>query len=400
MSQKKKSPVVIIVLAAVLVFLAAGAIFGAGYLKERREKMEAQQELLYAGWNEYLGFLDEVNGIERWTLRYVSDYLENPDWDRLLKARAAVSAAREALKKVKLPDVTVGREARNVLNNQKEELVSMSSLLEETALKLDSAMMFMEDMSYTLENFYLYRPDYQQAKQDTANYEAQMRIDARYAGVFTNRLFQLWNMKDRWDTMLQTYPSFASFCDPWEDNAALLEKKAGALVDEYSKLAIQDQALVEQSELMLQAVENADLQALAKLMELPSGMPVFSDGSPAVFPGPQWVQTPAAIYYLVPTEDGGDKVVFYGTELTQTPVTAVYYYDYVTREEYDTYYKNLRSLGFNGAIKDEEDKSTFMVVWDDYVVSVQWSPTVTNLFLNSPVPALAAPLDYIVINLR
>ncbi|MBQ7886264.1 MAG: hypothetical protein IJ313_05155 [Clostridia bacterium] len=378
----------IALLACVALLLAA--TFAGVKLYEDRQVLHAAREKLYMEWDKYLSLRNELDGIQLWTMEYVEEYLAQRDWDSLVRARAAVAAGREALKKVEVPKMELDKEAKAALDTHIEELTLVTENLTAAALELQTMRSFFEEMAYSLQYFFLYQTEIAKLEATVKYYQDDLILSEAFVSNATNWLYLQWGMQHRWEETQKEYPSFALFCEPWEKDGGKLEARADASLDEREKLYQDNQSRLIYSESILddmQAAVAGAPQALRKQMKAPEGMP-------EAFPMPTWTQEARAIYYGQDVE-GETKLVSFGGDLQNLPASAYFYYDYVTSEECDNYCAYLEYMGFSCYEQPYEDGTRLiMVMKGDYVLAVQWTPYETIVMLSDPMASLVSVLDY------
>lgn len=380
-----------VIVLAVCIALLACAAFAGVRLYENRQTLSTAREKLCLEWDKYLAFRDSLDGIQLWTLGYVEDYLEQRSWESLVRARAAVAAGREALKEVEAPKLELDKEVKDALGGRLDELTLVTESVSAAALELQTMRLFFTETAYSLEDFFLYETELVKLGASVSFYQEDLPLTEGAIAGMTNWLYLQWNMQDRWAQMQAAYPSLASFCGPWEKDGGKLEARTDALLDAHEKLVQESQSRLLFSESMLADMEETVLsgntQALLSQMAMPAG-------APAVYPAPSWTQEPSATYYGRATDEGID-LVHCGDDLSSAPTSAYYYYDYVTREECDSYCDSLEALGYLCYGETNEDGSRLiLVLGEDGRMGIHWSPYETTLILSAPMVCMLSPLDY------
>lgn len=386
-----------IAVALAVLVVALAALVGAIRWGENQQRMDAAREKLYLSWDAYISFRNEMDAIELWTLEHVERYSQERTWQSLLKARAALAVGYTAMRQLQTPDSYIERAVINALPN--EEVITVAESLSGTPGELESACMAFANLQYELEDAFLYELDNERLAEAVSFYRQELEIGERNNARITNHLLLTWSMKDRWEEIAQQYPAFAAFMGEWEKKDAVLRSLSESAQDTLEKLyqVYRNSQLYSETalETVRNAVENERLAELAAKIVLPADLPRTADGSLALFPSPAWLQEPRNVYYAVHDADRGVQAIRLGDELNEEPTAVYYYYDYVTREEYEQYFEQLQLLGFPGLLKDNEDGSSMMMVLqDEYLLAVQWTASETILTLSNPMGCLVSPLDY------
>ena len=390
----------LIITLSVLLCLAIAALGAWGFTRwqTRQEELSAARERLNLHWEEYLDFRETLDSTILWAIEGIDPYAQNPTWDNLLRARAAAAAAWNALKKVQAPSSTVDAQTLEVLHDYKEELVPVQDHLSSAALDLTDARNFLTQMRYNLEDLFLYKTDVAATQKHIALRRQTLTGYSRYVSLLTNHLYRTWGMADRWEPLMARCPTLAAHSQPWENNAKLLDTLADQALDQYTTAALGFSALNVLGETSLDALNQVDQfgnwAPLKSLIEIPQGMP-------AVWPGPFWVQEPSQIHYFVPGEEGKNTILHAGDDLSRLPTSVFYYYDYVTREEYDLYLQDLKDCGATLLSEDTEEGGVMTFAFlNDSVLVAEWNRTQTILTLRDPIPCLVSPIDFIALSME
>jgi hypothetical protein len=202
-------------------------------------------------------------------------------------------------------------------------------------------------LQYTLENFFLYSLEDVKLSDAVSFYQKELELSERSNGYLTNHFLLTWNMKGKWAMLAGQYPAFATFMEEWESRDAVLLSRSESAMDEMEKLYHEYADSLLYSEIMLEmvqnAVENRRFDELRRSIVCPSDIPMTQEGALAAFPSPAWLQEPSAVHYAV-HEDESVRLIKKGDDLLKLPTAVYYYYDHVTREEYESVFK--RFLGF------------------------------------------------------
>lgn len=372
-----------------LVLLAAAALGGTWWHRER-QTVQGAQEKLYLQWEKYLSFRNRMDGIGLWAYGYAQRYLEDPSWDNLIRARAAASAARRALKQIEAPQVELDSEVRAALKGRLEEMVMVTDNITAASLELQTMDMQMDNLEQSLQDFFLYTLDTARLKIETEFFRADCEHKNAYYGYITNALLLRFHMKPRWETLQQDCPVLAQFWQPWEASDKRLQARAEDEINQAEQLMQekQKQLLYAEESLanMEQAVNTGNWALLLEQMEQPAGMPVC-------FPLPPWDQE-RTIHYA---QREGELIhlVSCGDDLEQRPDLAYIYYAHVSREEFEAYCSMLEGLGFAFVQKDMEDGGAMALAKQgEYSLAVLFSEEETVLRTGEPMASMLSQLDY------
>jgi len=378
------------VVLAVCMALAAAVFAGVSY-HEKYSQVFAARENLYQQWERYLSFSEALKSVQLWTLEYVDAFFQEDSWDNLVRARAAVAAGKVKLNRLEAPQLELDGDLREALKKLIEERAILMDGFSSAAMELKSARNLMANLTYSLEEFFLYQKERLLMDAQVRYAMEDIALDGAYIAAATNRLYAAWDMKARFEKLEEKYPTLAGFGEPWEKNLRTLETRADSLVDQMDALYMQYSSSLLYAESSQKDVEAAVYEG--KTGELLLQCQAI-EGMPAALPAPLWLQEPRETFY-VQDVDGKTQIVVFGTDLECVPSSVVFYYDYVTREEYEDYCRYLQSAGCTCLESKKADGSIVALIEKDgSSLAIQWSEGETMLINRSPMASLMPPLLY------
>ena len=229
------------------------------------------------------------------TLESTADFSQNGNWENLLKARAAASAALVEIRRMELPAMELTQEQIRLLvdggvevnaaQREFEALEGVRSDRDATALLLVS----------TLENDVFLTASTQEAiPAMTEFYQAYLALECRYLCQFTNYLLLQTDSADLWSGWQEQLPCMAACADVWYDDTDDVQNATDQLLDEMEALQSSMGSFLGVSEYTLEivqeAVDSGDPETLRReVNEIP--------GVPGYFPVPPMAERCSASVY-------------------------------------------------------------------------------------------------------
>lgn len=360
---------------------------------ERAQERDAAREKLYAAFEEYIAFHDEIDGIQLWMLGYLEQYLEDGSWESLQRLQAAVSAADEALRSVDGVQFNADRRTKEALSGNSDELILVTENISAAPYELEEARSLVQDVSMFAQTLYTYTIEHAVMEKTADYYGRRIRLEMEYLSRLTNKLLLDWHMKDRWDVLRERYPVFDASSGEWLGEDKRLERLAEGARDEleeiyYSYKSV-DQYETELLDIINRGAKSGQYDELRQIIVMPKD-------APALFVWPTWGAEVSTVYY----DGSGDDArrIRAGDELTQPPTVCVMTWTRVTKEAFETYQAQIQDLGFEATVQENEDGTRTMQVTDGtYSMTLHWSEAETTLTLSEPMPCLVAMLGYLVL---
>ena len=388
MKNGKKRVLAMIIAVLVLVSCLTGC---AGEKTESSPAQQAKEKLL----NEWLKQL-EVNermyaSIFR-VLEYTEAFARDNSWDSLLKARASAGAALVAIRQLELPKLELTETEIELLTKEGVEINAVQREAEATEITCEAMDDTLSLLCYTLEDDVFLRASAVDAVPAMAAfYREYFTLEYRYLSQFTNYLLLQTDSEEVWTLWQEQLPCMASCGDVWYENTDAAEQATGKLLDEMAALQPRMGSFLGVSEFTLEivqeAVETGDLEALQREINVISGVPGY-------FPVPGWLPDVLNLYLVTDEETQEKRLVQAGAQLDSVPSACYISCGEISAENVEAYGEHLKRWGIEiyGTWNEAQDTYQLLANSGSSTMMVEWTREETLIYLTEPVGCLIPEL--------
>lgn len=358
----------------------------------KKQDLSAQKQNVYAQWEYCLRVQDWICDTVLWALDEAQPYSEEFTWDTLLKARAAVSAAKVFLENVELTGCEVSSEDYLDLLKaglEPEVVLTEYENLETTLSQSLTTLTCLEEMLLT---DICFSPNAQVLGDWLDNCRKMIEMECQYLCLTTNYLILQWGYSEKWSTFPETYPTIAKSIDAWYTDPDLLTKKGIETLDHISNLQTGEAEYYGISMYTSDLLQGITILNRPGMYQYQKLLPYLQTipGADAFFPTPDWLPEELQIVYQIPDPATGEvRSIQYREAVEVRPSLCLFSCSGIEREQIKDYAALLQSLGLEVHTDfDEPDSCLLLCKTGEYTLSVQWKDGETDLYLPSPVGCL------------
>lgn len=360
-----------VLLAAVLL---CGVLMACGKAEpERDAEYDTNMELILTDWMRYISASEAMYEDLDWAITYITDFGEQPNWDKLLCARAAVELAAKRIELRDVPEWDARAEVYDYFMEQEIDVSFVQPEFEgfesERRSLLNTCNMLRQDLMSDVFSLYgLPRTA------DAATIEGKMnQATLEYLAYSTEYLLMELNDEEWTDKVHQSMKEYCPRVDAIRGDAMteeeLQEAVSGAL-DSMSDARDEFAAVVGQSQAELDLVkEYYDQGDLDAIIAMSSDI----DGLPKLLPDPGWDLTEATYYWT--ESDDTRRYLTKPEDLTGPPEGCVMEFSEAPEEEVTEYISVLSDeIGLDAERSDHED-GYYDVIFQagDSILTVSWT---------------------------
>lgn len=317
-------------------------------------------------WKRFVAVQNDIYGTVLWALSYAEEYLADPSWENLLKARHAADSAMHHLTAMVLPEASLPVDAYVAFMEQGYD---MSVLMVEWKILpeyRDSALLTLESLSENLEYDVYWQADQECLAEWVALKVVEQRTEMECVAVMTDYLLTTADspaQRNDEETMFAaSFPMiFADYL--WVNDGAQLEANYAALVKQVERTidALEQNVGVQSANLIQVAAvcESDDLTILLEnAVEHKGGMRMIADaGWPAS-------DREGVNYYFEDEVTGDNLYTQPGTEIADGVIAHSAVFEGVPRSEFDAYVNGLKAAGVV-FYKEDESADVYTVTYID-----------------------------------
>lgn len=357
----------------------------------KEQDLSTQKQEVYAQWEYCLRVQDRICNTVLWALDEAQPFTEEFSMDALLKARAAVSAAKVFLKNAELAGYAVSTE--NYMDLMKADLEPEVILTEYENLEvaLSQSLTTLTNLENMLLRDICLSPNAQALGAWLDNCRETVELECQYLCLTTNYLMLQWECPEKWSSFPEDYPTVSEAAEGWCADPALLQEQCIEALDQLSNIAygkaeyygisLYTSQLVSGTQISRRAIHQ--YQKLLPYLQMISGADVF-------FPIPDWLPEERQIVYQIPDPTTGEiRSIQYREEVEALPSLCLVSCSGIEREQIEDYAALLQSLGME-VLTDFAEPDTCLILCQngDYTLSVRWENGETDIYLPSPVGCL------------
>lgn len=361
----------------ILSFLLAAILFCGLLLtacgKKEPPLDEEKLELVLTDWMRYISSQEAMYEDLDWAISYIEAFSEQPDWNTLQSARAAVELAAKRIELRDEPAWDAPEEAYRYFMDRGIDVSFIQPELSGFESGRQSMLLTCKTLRENLVNTVFMRDGISRIMDTMAFYEQEHQLSLTYLAINTDYLLLNLNSAEWtekvYKSMQEASPRIYAARDPGLATAEALEEAAAETMEAYSAI-LSDRAL-------LVGREQADLDLILAYIERGDTASLLSmygtiEGLPALLPDPGWDLEEA--YYFWDNEDGTRRYLTKKEDLTGPPEHCILEFSDVTEDEVVEYIAYLYEvLGLSGRWVDGEngDYNVYFQCGDS-VLAVSW----------------------------
>lgn len=372
-------------MAAALVLLATVLT---GCAKEPDENTTA----LLENWENFLAYHEQILGDMLWAYDCVEAFSRDNEWDSLLKAQAASSAALLSLRQRELPECTLTQEQGVALMNDGIEADTVLTEYEALGSTVQTKQDTMTLLTYLLTDDVFLTESVEMIDAWLESGRTYVDLEARYLWLATNYLLLQAEQEPLWEQWQTQFPVLAASAEPWRKDTEEIMRCTDQVLDSMGQELINSAGYVGTSEYTLEivreAVETGDVSTLAREIHTISGVPGY-------FPVPAWLPDVLNCYLVTDAQTQEKRLVQAGEELSQIPSACYILCTGIALEEVEAYEERMASVwGLDTYGQWEEAEQTYQVLITSgsSQMMIEWTQEETILFLTEPVGCLIPEL--------
>ncbi len=342
-------------------------------------------------WDAYLACQEDILSCEIWAYDTVLSLAATPDWDTLLRARAAVYAALHFLEARNIPENTLTEAALAPYADRDLSFVRYE--LDALNQALGDERMFVRNTMQHLLCDVLYQPTLD-CMQAHADFKIRLaRCHADYAALASNYLLLQIGDASPWDTWQKAYPTL--FADtPWSDDVTKVQTDTDHVLDTMEGLLVDIEKTTQMTLYSVHSLEDAlesgNIREIQENMSLQGTIPpmllvpAFLDAMTL-----QWENIPFF------TDDAGNMAlprVF--CDLTQPPHASLLTTAHVTRSQIEAYLQDLQQYQGLTVFPSDTVDDRYIVPFEPYSFVLQWTDGNATLYFPEETPCMV-PLYYL-----
>lgn len=352
---------------------------------------EPDEEAVMAdNWEAYLSVNEQIHTAFQWAFSYAESYALENDWESLLKARAAASAALITLRQLEAPESTLTDEQYDALLAKGIEadvvLTELSAMPQFLQSKQDTLAL----LNYHLKQDIFLTPDAEMFADWVQSSIKIDDLDAQYVWLTTNYLLLQTKQDKLWDSWQKDFPGLAEDITQWQTTADELMVQADSLLDTMAEELVLYEGYAGTSEYALEIVKEA--VATGDLTELAQNLNRM-EGVPGYFPVPEWL--PDVTWLYVSGESGSDdlELIRTGDVIAKAPAACYIACPDISLRDARAYCEELKRWGLEPyETEDDEGNYQMLVKQGDSQLLLKWDEAETVLYFTDPVGSLIPSL--------
>lgn len=368
--------------------LLCGLLTACGEEEARLEKQKKDTEdngyieLILTDWMRYISAEEAMYGDMDWAISYIAAFGEQPEWNTLVNARAAVELAAKRIELREEPVWDAPEEAYGYFMDREVDVSFVRPELAGFETERQSLLTTCQTLRENLMSDVFTKNGLSRMADTAAIHTEESELSLTYLALTTDYLLlQLddaeWTEKVH-ESMQEFSPRIHAARSPALTTAEDLENAAvdtleslSAVVTEFTSLIGREQA---ELDLMQEYIARGDTASVIAMLG-------SIEGLPTLLPDPGWDLTEASYFWT--NEDGTRRYLTKKEDLTSTPEQCVLKFSDVTEEETAQYLSLLYDvLGLSGSRVDGED-GCYDVYFscDDSVLVVSWTGKGADIYL-------------------
>lgn len=368
--------------------LLCGLLTACGEEEARLEKQKKYTEdngyieLILTDWMRYISAEEAMYGDMDWAISYIAAFGEQPEWNTLVNARAAVELAAKRIELREEPVWDAPEEAYGYFMDREVDVSFVQPELAGFETERQSLLTTCQTLRENLMSDVFTKNGLSRMADTAAIHTEESELTLTYLALTTDYLLlQLddaeWTEKVH-ESMQEFSPRIHAARSPALTTAEDLENAAvdtleslSAVVTEFTSLIGREQA---ELDLMQEYIARGDTASVIAMLG-------SIEGLPTLLPDPGWDLTEASYFWT--NEDGTRRYLTKKEDLTSTPEQCVLKFSDVTEEETAQYLSLLyEGLGLSGSRVDGED-GCYDVYFscDDSVLVVSWTGKGADIYL-------------------
>jgi len=372
---------------ALAVVLAIALSLFAGCERGRDENETAMLEQ----WHSYLEVNEQVWSTMFWAYDYAETFCRDNNWDSLLKARAAASAALLGIRTTGAPECTLTQEQCDDLLKRNIEVDVVLTEYE----SLNTTLQFREDtmnlLATHLNNDVYLDANMEVVRDWLVSSQKYTRLEMEYLWLTTNYLLIQLRGGELWQQWQEEFPVMASVAPDWQDDPDAVMAAADTLLNTMAEELTRFSGYLGGSEYAYQivkdAVDTGDLTTLAREINALSGVPGY-------IPCPAWMPEVVPVYVNLDAETEEPMLISAGEELDQLPSACYISCAGISLENVESYADNLTLWGLEPWCDWDEASQMYQILVssEDANMMLQWTEAETVLYLYDSVGCLMPEL--------